>query len=219
MPLYKLSDADDSNNKKATRILKKPDYTIKSDILNENENDSSPKAIRRKKLRDMTVDEQVSAAKETILNILSMVAKSRKQLFDRLLEKGHTEEVANIALDRLAEVGIIDDVNFAAQWVSSRHTGSGLAPYAIKRELILKGIDENIIEEALQDLSEEDLNMKALEIAKRKARSVRGDRNSKIKKIASAVARKGYSSSLSFQVAKQAIEDMGESVDDVQEES
>lgn len=217
MPLYKLSDSSGDLGKKPTkmqRINKTP-----KDIPQEDKPLAEEAKRKRRKLSDMTEDEQVDAAKDTILNILSMVAKSRKQLFQRLLEKGYPENVAELALKRMEEVGVINDKNFAAQWAASRHSGSGLAPYSIKRELMLKGIDEQIIEEILEPFNDSDLELRAYELAKSKARTVSGDRNAKIRKIASAVARKGYSSNIAFKVAKQVLEEAGENTEDIVEES
>jgi regulatory protein len=216
MPLYKISDTGEPGKKKAVRINKT--FQVEASEPSLKQEDEQVKR-KRKKLADMTVEEQVDAAKETILNILSMVAKSRKQLFDRLLEKGYSAEIANQALDRLAEVGIVDDVSFANLWASTRHSSSGLAPYAIKRELTLKGIDEDIVMDALSVFDDEALEARALEIAISKAKTARGERNAKIKKVASAVARKGYNSSVAFKVAKQALEMLGEDVEDVTEDS
>ncbi len=212
MPLYRISDAGEPGKQKAVKINKKFEQVPSESTVKPEDEQVTRK---RKKLADMSAAEQIDAAKETILNILSMVAKSRKQLFDRLLEKGYSAEVANVALDRLAEVGIVDDVAFANLWAASRHSSSGLAPYAIKRELMLKGIDEDIIIGALSAFEDDALEARALEIAINKSRTVRGDRNAKIKKIASAVARKGYNSSVAFKVAKQAVELLGEDVEDV----
>jgi regulatory protein len=206
-----MSNIDDNNSNKK-QILKKQNKTIKGAAgYLESETDRSETGLtdnekrRKKKIIDMTFEEQVDAAKETTLNILSMVPKSRKQLFDRLVEKGYSEEAAEGALARLEEVNIVNDKEFAAQWAHSRHYNSGLAPYAIRRELILKGISEEIVEDALANFEDTQLEATALEIARKKARTVTGDKSSKVRKVASAIARKGYSSSIAFVVAKQAI--------------
>jgi regulatory protein len=211
MPLYKMSNIDDSNSSKK-QILKKQNKAIKGAAGHlESETDRSEIGLtdnekrRKKKIVDMTFEEQVEAAKETTLNILSMVAKSRKQLFDRLVEKGYSEEAAEGALVRLEEVNIVNDTEFASQWAHSRHYNSGLAPYAIKRELTLKGIAEDIIESTLSQFEDSKLQETALELARKKAKSVTGDKSNKVRKVASAIARKGYNSSIAFSVAKQAI--------------
>lgn len=211
MPLYKMSNIDDSNSSKK-QILKKQNKAIKGAAGHlESETDRSEIGLtdnekrRKKKIVDMTFEEQVEAAKETTLNILSMVAKSRKQLFDRLVEKGYSEEAAEGALVRLEEVNIVNDTEFASQWAHSRHYNSGLAPYAIKRELTLKGIAEDIIESTLSQFEDSKLQETALELARKKAKSVTGDKSNKVRKVASAIARKGYNSNIAFSVAKQAI--------------
>lgn len=206
-----MSNIDDSSSNKK-QILKKQNKAIKGAAGHlDSETDRSEAGLtdnekrRKKKIIDMTFEEQVEAAKETTLNILSMVPKSRKQLFDRLLEKGYSDEAAEGALVRLEEVNIVNDKEFASQWAHSRHYNSGLAPYAIKRELMLKGIAEDIIENTLSGFEDTQLEATALDMARRKARTVTGDKSNKVRKVASAIARKGYSSNIAFSVAKQAI--------------
>ena len=47
-------------------------------------------------------------------------------------------------LDRLAEVGLIDDQDFAEQWVRSRHANAGKGKRALASELRTKGIDDDV---------------------------------------------------------------------------
>jgi regulatory protein len=227
MPLYKLSDTPGENpKKKLTSIAKKAAGNAVSGFFEPELSDSesegnSAKAEtsrRRKKIDQMDDMEQLGAAKDTALNILSMVSKTRKQLFDRLLEKGYREDIANAALDRLAEVGVVDDLAFARAYASSRHSNRGLAPYAIKRELSQKGIPEEMIDSVLEDFDEEEVEETALGLAISKAKTVKGSTHEKVKKVASAVARKGYSSAIAFKVAKHAVTELDSLADEFYQE-
>lgn len=168
-----------------------------------------------KKIEDMSFEEQVEFAKESILNYLTMAPRTRKQLEDKLTDRGYSAQAIEDALNRMEEVGIVNDAEFARLWVSARHGNAKLAPYAIKRELILKGVSEEIVENALSEVSEDSLLKSARAIANSKIKTVKGDRNTKISKIASAIARKGYSSSIAFSIAKEVVSEQGENLDDV----
>lgn len=227
MPLYKLSDTPGDNpKKKLSTVAKKAAKNAVSGFFEDDSSDAvtegnSAKAEtnrRRKKIDQMDDIEQLSAAKNTILNILSMIPKTRKQLFDRLLEKGYREDISTAALDRLEEVGVVDDLAFAKLYASSRHSNMGLAPYAIKRELSQKGIPEEMIESVLEDFEDEEVEETALRLARSKAKLVKGATHEKVKKVASTIARKGYSSAIAFKVAKLAVSEMDALADEFYQE-
>lgn len=213
MPLHSLSNfnSDGSSKKKKVSNLgvSAPDSIEEGLIADE------PAKKKFKKIENMTFEEQVDFAKESILNYLTMAPRTKKQLFDKLVLRGYSLEAIDVALSRMEEVGIINDTEFARLWVSARRGNAKLAPYAIKRELVLKGVDETIIEDALSEITEESLISSAKEIALSKIKIVKGDRNSKISKIASAIARKGYSSAIAFSVAKEVVSENGENLDDM----
>lgn len=228
MPLYKLSDTPGENpKKKLSSVAKKAAKNSVSGFLEEEsteielEEGTSPKAEtfrRKKKIDKMDDTEQLGAAKDTILNILSMVPKTRKQLFDRLIEKGYRDDIISAAIDRLEEVGVIDDFAFAKMYASSRHSNMGLAPYAIKRELSQKGIPEDMIESVLEDFDDEEIEETALRLARSKAKVVRGSTHEKVKKVALAIARKGYNSAIAFKVAKEALAEVDALADEFYQE-
>ncbi len=94
-------------------------------------------------------------AREICLRQLAVRPRTRAELAAALARKGISEEVAAEVLDRYDEVGIIDDAAFARAWVSSRHTGRGLARRALANELRQRGVDGEIATEALGELDPE----------------------------------------------------------------
>ncbi len=86
------------------------------------------------------------------LRILSYGDNSRKALKRKLVAKGHVSEYADIALDKLEEYGYINDVRFSRylrdKLINSKHMGK----YAIKQELLKKGVDGSIIDEVLEEV-------------------------------------------------------------------
>jgi len=110
-------------------------------------------------------------------------------------------------LDRFEEVGLIDDRVFARMWVESRQRSRSLSGRALRSELQRKGIRDELIAEALEQLSPEDELTAAREVARRKARSVVGlPRATQVRRLSGALARKGYSPGLTAQVVREVLD-------------
>lgn len=148
-------------------------------------------------------------AKDVCLRLLGDRARSRAELADRLAAKGFSPEVANRALDRLAEVGLIDDAAFAEQWVHSRHTFSGKGKRALAQELRRKGVAQEDAEPALESITAEDETDRAAELVRRKLRTLPRDldREKTIRRLVGMLARRGYNQSTAFTVVKAELAD------------
>ncbi|MBD7995896.1 regulatory protein RecX [Arthrobacter sp. Sa2CUA1] len=164
-----------------------------------------------------------AVARAIVLRQLTSSAKSRRQLADKLAERGVPEEVAAAVLDRFEEVRLIDDAEFAQMWVRSRSQTRSLARSALRRELTEKGIAPELAEEALEQLSSDDERTAALELVRRKLRNAavpqdRQERDKQVRRLVSMLARKGYSPSLGFAVVNEVLEDReaaeGQAADD-----
>lgn len=143
------------------------------------------------------------------LRLLTDRARSRAELADKLAAKGFSTAVADRALDRLTEVGLIDDQAFAEQWVHSRHTFSGKGKKALAQELRRKGVAQEHAEEALSRISAEDEDERAADLVQRKLRSLPRDldREKAIRRLVGMLARRGYNQSTAFTVVKNALAD------------
>ncbi|MFD4369777.1 recombination regulator RecX [Rhodococcus sp. NPDC058521] len=143
-------------------------------------------------------------AKDVCLRLLTDRARSRAELAERLEKKGFTEDVAHRVLDRLTEVGLVDDADFAEQWVHSRHTYSGRGKRALALELRKKGVDQEDAARALDQISVEDEREKATELVARKMRSVPlDDRERAMRRLVGMLARRGFPPGLAFEVVKE----------------
>ncbi|WP_084501668.1 recombination regulator RecX [Nocardia xishanensis] len=146
----------------------------------------------------------VEQAKEACLRLLAVRARSRAELAQRLAAKGFTAEVTDRALDRLAEVGLVDDAAFAEQWVHSRHAFSGKGKQALAQELRRKGVAPADAAPALEAISSDDEQSRAIELVRRKLRTLPRDldRDKAIRRLVGMLARRGYSQSTAFTVVK-----------------
>ncbi|WP_081511640.1 recombination regulator RecX [Nocardia donostiensis] len=146
----------------------------------------------------------VEQAKDACLRLLAVRARSRSELAQRLAAKGYAEDVTERALDRLAEVGLIDDAAFAQQWVHSRHTYSGKGRQVLAQELRRKGVAPEDAAPALDAISNDDEHARATELVRRKLRSIPADldRDKKIRRLVGMLARRGYPQSVAYSVVK-----------------
>ncbi|NMM85898.1 recombination regulator RecX [Rhodococcus sp. SRB_17] len=142
-------------------------------------------------------------AKDACLRLLTDRARSRSELEKKLISRGFETEIITRALDRLQEIGLIDDADFANQWVHSRHTYSGKGKKALAVELRLKGVDQDIASEALSQIDSADERERAAELVRRKLRNKPvEDRDKVMRRLVAMLARKGYSAGMSYEVVK-----------------
>ena len=153
--------------------------------------------------------EAADAAKQVLLRRLSHAPRTRKELAKDLKDKDISDEVANVALDRFEEVGLINDQALASNYVSSQHERKGLGKHALRQQLRAKGISDDMALEAISQISDDQEFQAAFALACKKIRSLqRDDAKTQLRKIVGVLARKGYSSNLAFRVAKEVITDL-----------
>ncbi|MEV7007921.1 recombination regulator RecX [Streptosporangium sp. NPDC051022] len=148
-----------------------------------------------------------AVARAICLRLLTMAPRTRAQLAEALRKREVPQEAADAVLERFSEVGLIDDEAFAAVWVSSRHAGRGLARKALASELRHRGVDEDIVKEAVEQLDPEQEAETARRLVERKLSSTRGlDSTVRTRRLAGMLARKGYGPGLAFRVIREALE-------------
>jgi regulatory protein len=120
------------------------------------------------------------------------------------------DHAAEEVLARFTDVGIIDDALFASMWVTSRHRGKGLAGRALSQELRRKGVDDDLVREAVGGLDPAQEEATARQLVRRKLNATRGlATDARIRRLAGMLARKGYSGGLAFRVVKEELEAEG----------
>jgi regulatory protein len=135
------------------------------------------------------------------LRLLTARPRSRAELADALRRRGIPEGVGESVLDRLGEVGLIDDAAFAESAVHSAHRYRGLGRRALRTELQRKGVPSEIADHAVAEVRPEDEEQRARELVQRKLRSTTArDASSLARRLGAMLARKGYSERLAWRV-------------------
>lgn len=132
-------------------------------------------------------------------------AMSHKEITDRLVRRGGTQEDAEDAADWLEKLGVVDDAAYAGMIV--RHyasRGYGLAK--AKQELFRRGIPRDLWEDALAELPDEEEAIGRLLAAR-----VKGvpDRD-QARKLADFLQRRGFGHEKIRAALERYLEDMGE---------
>jgi len=166
-------------------------------------------AAPRDAVRDPDADpEQV--ARQICLAQLEHAPRTRAELAATLSDRGVPDDVAAAVLGRFADVGLVDDALFASMWVASRHRGKGLAGRALTQELRRKGVDDDVVREAVTALDPEQEAATARALVDRRLRSTRGlPTDARVRRLAGMLARKGYSGGLAYRVVKEALAEEG----------
>ncbi len=147
----------------------------------------------------------VEFAREIALRQLTARARSRAELESALRKRRVPDDVATQVLDRLGEVGLIDDAEFARLWVEGQQRRLR-STSALRRELREKGVDDEVIAEAVADAPDDADAEVALELARRKLRAGRNlDREVARRRALGALARRGFSSGASFRAVEAAL--------------
>ena len=155
-----------------------------------------------------------TVAKNLCLRALTGAPKTRQQLADLLADRDVPDDAAETVLDRLSEVGLIDDEAFAQAWVTSRQAGRGLARRALKAELRAKGVDDDVAATAVEAVDDDDERETARRLVDRKLPGMRRlDRATATRRLMGMLARKGYSGGLAAGVVREALDADG--ADDV----
>jgi len=145
-----------------------------------------------------------AVARQILLRRLTDQPRSRAELAEALAKRHVPDDVATRLLARFTEVGLIDDEAFARAWVQSRLTGKGLARRALAVELRRKGIDDDLARQVLDGVEPDDQDAAARAVVRRKLRSTRGlDPQVRTRRLASALARKGYSPGAALRVVRE----------------
>jgi regulatory protein len=157
-----------------------------------------------------TTKDPESVARDLCLRALTGAPRTRQQLAELLTQREIPDDVAEQVLDRLVEVGLVDDEAFAEAWVRSRQSGRGLARRALKAELRAKGVDDEVAATAVLAVGDDDERETARRLVDRKLPSMRRlDRATATRRLMGMLARKGYGGGLAAAVVREALDEDG----------
>jgi regulatory protein len=140
-------------------------------------------------------------ARALCLRLLTARARTRAELAGQLTKRGYPDDVSTRVLDRLAAVGLINDTDFAEQWVQSRRRQAGKGKRALAAELHARGIDGDVIGAVLDDSDTAERD-KAVELVRARLRreNLDAEPTKVARRLVAMLARRGYSQTMALDV-------------------
>ncbi len=143
-------------------------------------------------------------ARKICLDQLDRAPRTRAQLADTMQRRFVPDEVAARVLDRLEDVGLVDDAAFATAWVHSRHATRGLSGRALARELRGRGVADETVTAAVGELDDDTELDTARDLVRRKLRSMGSvPTEAQRRRLVSLLARKGYPAGVAYRVVRE----------------
>ncbi|KXB51361.1 regulatory protein RecX [Corynebacterium kroppenstedtii] len=155
----------------------------------------------------------VRPVRSRALRLLDHRARSEQELRDRLLDAEFPQASVDTVIADLAEGGLIDDRRFAEEWVRQRRTRRGKSRRVLREELRRKGVSDSDCDHALAEVSDDDEQELARRVAEDRARRIRtapADRKEQyahLRRIAAALARRGFPAGMSQRIAHDVVEE------------
>ena len=135
------------------------------------------------------------------LRLLTARARTRAELAGQLAKRGYPDDLSTRVLDRLTDVGLLDDADFAEQWVHSRRANAGKGKHALAAELHTKGVDNDVITAVLSGIDAGAERDRAEQLVQTKLRRENLDDDAKVsRRLVAMLARRGYSQTMAYDV-------------------
>ena len=156
------------------------------------------------------IEQEAAALKvyDRALNMLAFRARSSAELARSLVRKGEPKELADRAVARLVEQGLLNDAAFAQSYTRAKVLGAQQSKRRVQQGLARKGVARNITDEAIDTVFEEegvDQREVVEQAARKKLRSLmRLDPVVRRRRLYAFLARRGYDGE-DIRVAMQAV--------------
>lgn len=152
-----------------------------------------------------TLEDDVAVAMGFLRRSANTAPQSEGRLRDKLVARGSSSKVIELALARARRARLVDDDALAAALVAERR-GRGHAPARIRRDLRERGFTDDVLEIALGPAQAEDLDAAAFAVALDKAsRNTAVPADTAFRRVAAHVQRRGYPDGLARKVAREAV--------------
>ena len=151
----------------------------------------------------------VDLAREKCLSLLATRARTRAELAEALRRQGVAEAVARQVLDRLTEVGLVDDRAVAEAYAERQAGRKG--PRAIVAALSRRGVDAALAQEVAFAAGADDVRAAASALARQKLPTWRGLPPEVVRRrLTGLLGRRGYPPSAVYAVVRELLGDPGD---------
>ena len=147
--------------------------------------------LTAEKIAALKREDEYEWGKEIALRLITNRPRSKKEVRDRMREKGIEESTRERVVERFEELDLLDDEAFARYWIDQRARFKPRGKPLLRQELRQKGVDQQIVNDLLE---ETDDSAAAMEAAEKKVRSLRRYPEDQFKKkLTGFLQRRGFS--------------------------
>ena len=162
-------------------------------------------SISPERLAEIQMESEKQTALDKALTHVSATQKTEKQVADFLKKKGYLPAVVDFVLEKMRSYGFTDDASYAERYAESAIKRKGKR--LIEMELKRKGVADDLIEKAVEDLQGEEDSAK--KIAEKYMRGKSADK-ANLQKAYRYLLSKGYD----YETAKSALSSLGDTEDE-----
>ena len=147
--------------------------------------------------------------KSYALRLIEIKPRSVHEIRDKLAKKGIDKAEIEAVIAGLESIGLLNDVKFARDWIENRQHFRPMGVIRLRQELFVKGIDREIVDQAIADYkSNADELPAALDLARRKMRIFsKLEPEAAKRRLAGFLARRGYEVSIVSRVLKELLKE------------
>jgi regulatory protein len=127
--------------------------------------------LSEEKIAALQAEDALEAAYQQALKYLNYRVRTKKEVQDNLKRHGISDEIITQILGRLQTSGLVDDQRFAQAWVDNRSVFHPRSRRALAYEMQHKGLDEETVQQALDEVDDAEL---AYQAASKQARRLEG---------------------------------------------
>ena len=161
----------------------------------------------------LTNEDAINQAVNRAIDFLSYRPRSSEEVRQNLVKKDIPETVVSIAMERLQNLGYLDDIAFARFWIENRDTFKPRAPRALRFELRQKGIGDDILDPLFEEIL--DVQDSAYRVAEKQIRQYKGKTRQECKKkLSGKLQRRGFDYGIIKEVLQGLFEELDESEPD-----
>lgn len=165
------------------------------------------RSLSQQEIDELIQKDTSEVAFQKAIRLLDYRPRTGQEIREKLKQKGFEPGQIEQVVERLTSSHLIQDDKFAASWVESRNQFRPSSQRVMRYELRRKGIDEEIIESALQG-SVEDLELAQRAAQKMVRRLTNLEWQEFRKKLSAFLARRGFSYETVAQVVKTAWDEL-----------
>lgn len=146
--------------------------------------------LSAEKIAELQAQDDIEVALQRALNFLSYRPRSEKEVRQNLKKHNYDQAVIDEIIERLVRGRLVDDAYFAELWVENRSEFRPRGSRMLRVELRQKGVPDRMIEQALSNLDELNLAIKAAQKKSHRFKNLEQDEFRK--KMYGFLARRGF---------------------------